>query len=355
MSKKSRLIFDDPSHVFVIAEAGSNWKSGTCKEDLERAHQLIKVAAKAGANAVKFQTYRPETIYVKDAGKSRYLSKHGINVNINKIFEHLSMPYEMISELAKYCKKEGIMFMSTPFSVRDAKEVDPYVIIHKVASFEINHVRLLEFLARTKKPVLISTGASTYDEIDFAVNLMKKNNNSKLALMQCTSKYPAPIEALNLSVIPKMRERYHLPVGLSDHSMNPLIAPLVAVGLGATVIEKHFTLDRNLPGPDHPFALIPDELKLMIESIRKAESSRGSGIKEILKEEFELRKFATRSVQAIKDISKGDKLREGHNIDVLRPGNRSRGADARFLTYFEGKKSKKNFKTGNGIALKDCY
>ena len=105
MSRKSRLIFDDPSHVFVIAEAGSNWKSGTYKNDLKQAYQLIKAAAKAGADAVKFQTYRPETIYVKDAGKSRYLSKHGINQNINKIFEHLSIPYEMISELSRYCKR----------------------------------------------------------------------------------------------------------------------------------------------------------------------------------------------------------------------------------------------------------
>ncbi|MEO9276656.1 MAG: N-acetylneuraminate synthase family protein [Nitrososphaera sp.] len=345
-----RLIkLDDPNHVFVIAEAGSNWKCGTFEEDLEQAKKLIRVAAKAGADAVKFQTYKPETIYVEDAGKSNYLSEHGIHESINDIFEHLSMPYEMIPELAKFCRQENIMFMSTPFSIQDAKEVDPFVQIHKVASFEINHVRLIEYLASTKKPLLISTGASTFDEVDFAVNLVNQNTDSSLALLQCTSKYPAPIESLNLSVIPKIKERYGVPVGLSDHSMEPMIASILAVGLGATIIEKHFTLDRNLPGPDHPFALNPSELELMIKSIRYAEKAKGSGKKEILKEELELRRFATRSIQAIRNISKGEILKEGENFEVLRPGNRVRGTEARFLTSINGKKSKKDVRKGDGI------
>jgi N,N'-diacetyllegionaminate synthase len=343
------LKFNDPYHIFIIAEAGSNWKCGTYEEDLNRAKELIKVAAKAGANAVKFQTYKPETTYVTDGGKSNYLSEHGINENINEIFEHLSMPYEMIPELAKYSEQENILFMSTPFSIQDAKEVDPYVQIHKVASFEINHIRLIEFLAETKKPLLISTGASTYDEIDFAVNLVRKKRNNDLAVMQCTSKYPCPIEALNLSVIPQMKSRYNLPVGLSDHSIEPIVAPLLAIGLGATIIEKHFTLDRNLPGPDHPFALTPNELELMIRSIRSAEKAKGSGKKEILKEELELRRFATRSIQAIRDISKGEILQEGINFEVLRPGNRVRGIEPRFLETINGKKAMKDIKKGDGI------
>lgn len=336
-------------HVFIIAEAGSNWKCGSYEEDLQRAKELIKVAAKAGADAVKFQTYKPETIYASDAGQSNYLLERGINQNINEIFEHLSMPYEMIPELADLCKKEKVIFMSTPFSVQDAKAVDPFVDIHKVASFEINHLRLLEFLADTGKPILISTGASCYEEIDFAVNRVKNKGNREIALMQCTSKYPCPLEALNLSVIPKMKSRYDLPVGLSDHSMDPLLAPLLAIGLGACIIEKHFTLDRKLPGPDHPFALIPDELELMIKSIRLDELAMGSGKKEVLKEEFELRRFATRSIQAIRDISKGEILKEGVNFEVLRPGNRVRGLEARFLELVEGKRTTYDVKIGDGI------
>jgi len=239
--------------------------------------------------------------------------------------------------------------MSTPFSITDAKEVDPYVEIHKIASFEINHVRLLEYLAKCGKPILVSTGASTYEEIDFAVNLLKKNSNTQIGLFQCTSKYPAPIESLNLSVIPQMKSRYNLPIGLSDHSMEPVIAPLCAIGLGATFIEKHFTLDRNLPGPDHPFALIPDELKLMINAIRQADKTKGKGEKIILDEEKELYKVGKRAIQAIKEIKKGDILSEGVNFDILRPGKRTRGLDPKFLFEVEGKKAKRDFVLGDGI------
>lgn len=341
--------FDDLHRVFIIAEAGSNWKCGTFDEDLIRAKQLIDVAAQSGADAIKFQTYRPETLYVRNAGQSDYLTEYGIDQNINEIFENLSMPYEMIPKLADYAKKQKIIFMSTPFSVNDAKEVDPFVSIHKIASFEINHIRLLEFLAKTNKPLIISTGASTYEEIDFAVNLIKNNNNTNIRILQCTSKYPCPISALNLSVLPQIQSRYDIPVGFSDHSIDPVIAPIIAVAYGATVIEKHFTLDRNLPGPDHPFALIPNELKTMVNSIRNAELALGSGNKEILKEELELRKFATRSLQAIKTISNGDVLKEGVNFDVLRPGKRNRGLEARFLESVNGKKSKIDIDSGNGI------
>jgi N-acetylneuraminate synthase len=146
-----------------------------------------------------------------------------------------------------------------------------------------------------------------------------------------------------------MKLRYKLPVGFSDHSINPIIAPIMSLGLGATVIEKHFTLDRSLPGPDHSFALMPKELESMIHLIRESESALGSGIKEILDDEKELRLFATRSIQAITDISKGDVLREGINFEVLRSGNCSRGIEPRFLETVNGKKSLKNIKKDEGI------
>ncbi len=346
---RSDITLDDPNHTFVIAEAGSNWKAGTFDEDLKQAQKLVQVAADCGADAIKFQTYRAETVYASNAGSSNYLSKHGINENINDIFEQLAMPYEMIPELHQSCKMKGIQFMSTPFSVQDAKQIDPYVAMHKVASYEINHVRLLEFLAQTNKPIIVSTGASTYEEIDFTVDLLKKKHKKAIALLQCTAKYPAELDDLNLLVIPQFKAKYNLPVGLSDHSIDPLIGPLLAVGLGATIIEKHFTLDRNLPGPDHSFALIPSELEAMVQAIRKADSAKGTGKKEVLDVETELRKFATRSIQAIKDIKKNDTLREGYNIEVLRPGNRIRGLDARFLSSVDGKKAKNDIKAGDGI------
>ena len=334
--------------TFVIAEAGSNWKCGNYEDDLNQAKKLIQVASNSGADAVKFQTYRSKTTYASKAGSSNYLSKNGITENINKIFDDLSMPYEMIPELASYAKNKNIEFMSSAFSVNDAEKIDPFVSIHKLASFEINHIRLIEFLVKTKKPLIISTGACNYDEIDFVVNLVKKTHND-IALLQCTSKYPCSIESLNLSVIPHMQERYGVTMGFSDHSIDPIIGPIMAIGLGASVIEKHFTLDRNLSGPDHPFALVPHELELMIKSIRKADLVKGNGKKVILDEEIELRQFATRSIQAIKNISQGEILQEGINFDILRPGNNSRGLEARFLNLVNGKKSKKDVKLGNGI------
>jgi N-acetylneuraminate synthase len=345
----SDIKLDDPNHTFVIAEAGSNWKAGTFDEDLKQAQKLIQVAADCGADAVKFQTYRAGTVYVQNAGSSDYLSKHGMNNNINDIFEQLAMPYEMIPKLHQYCENKGIHFMSTPFSVQDAMQLDPYVEIHKVASYEINHTRLLEYLAQTKKPIIVSTGASTYQEIDFTVDLLRKKSDKPIALLQCTAKYPAELDTLNLLVIPQLKTKYNLPVGLSDHSIDPLIGPLLAVGLGATIIEKHFTLDRNLPGPDHPFALVPAELGTMVQAIRKADSAKGNGKKEVLDVEAELRKFATRSIQATRDIKKGETLQEGLNIEVLRPGNRIRGLDARFLSKVNGKKAKSDIKVGDGV------
>jgi N-acetylneuraminate synthase len=333
----------------VIAEAGSNWKCGTFEEDLMQAKKLIKIASNANADAVKFQTFKANSLYAYNAGKSDYLSKNGIDQTVNDMFDYLTMPHEMIPELAKTCKQENILFMSTPFSVEDAKEIEPYVDLHKVASYEINHVRLVEYLAQTGKPMIVSTGASTFTEIDFAVNLIKKNNNSKIALLQCTSKYPAPVESLNLSVIPTIKSRYGVPVGLSDHSVEPLLAPILAVGYGATIIEKHFTVDKNLPGPDHKFALIPSELEMMVHLIRNADKAKGSGNKEILDDEKELKQFATRSLQAIQNIAKGDVLKEGINFAILRPGKQLRGLDARFLHKVEGKKAKQNIQVGQGI------
>lgn len=336
-------------NTFIIAEAGSNWKCGTFKEDLAQAKKLIDVAKNSGADAVKFQTYRSDTVYAPDAGKSEYLDKHDFSDDINKIFDYLSMPYEMIPKIAEYCAQKNIHFMSTPFSVDDAKHIDPYVSIHKVASFEINHIRLLEYLCKTNKPIIISTGASTYEEIDFCIDLIKKTSNSKIALLQCTSCYPAPTKSLNLLSIPSMKRRYKIPIGLSDHSTDPLMAPIMTIALGGTIIEKHFTLSRKLIGPDHIFALEPEELKLMVQTIRQAEQALGNGKKRVLDVEQELRKFAKRSLQATSDIEKGEILKEGHNFDTLRPGKRLRGLDAKFLNEINGKKTKKIVKKGEGI------
>jgi len=277
------------------------------------------------------------------------LTESGVSENIHNILEKFSMPYSMLKSLNDECLKNNILFMSTPFSVSDAKEINQYVSVHKVASYELNHIRLLEFLAKTNKPIILSTGASNYEEIDFAIDLLSKNGANSISLMQCTSKYPAPLESLNLSVIPEMKRKYNLPVGFSDHSLDPILGPILSIGFGATFIEKHFTLDKKLQGPDHFFALDPNELELMVKSIRNAELAKGSGKKIVMNEEHELRQFATRSIQAITDIKRGEILQEGKNLDILRPGNRIRGLDARLLEKVNGKKAVNDIKKGDGI------
>lgn len=340
-------------HVLIIAEAGSNWRLGTYSRDVEMAKTLIDVAAESGADAVKFQTYQADSVYAKGAGSPAYLARRGLTESIEKIFKDHAMPHEMISEISSYCNSSGIQFMSTPFSVSDAEAIDPYVKIHKIASYEMSHVRLLEFVAKTGKPLILSTGAASNKEIEWAVNYFYKVGGKDISLLQNTAKYPAELNLLNLNVIPKMIQQYRIPVGLSDHSRDPIIAPVCAVALGATIIEKHYTLSNKLPGPDHSFAIIPSELNSMVDAIRKAEIALGSNLKVVQKEEQELRRFAGRSIQATKAIKMHEKLVEGINIDILRPGNNSQGLDPKYIFEVHGKKATRNIELGEGITQGD--
>ena len=176
--------------VFVIAEAGSNWRMGSSERDLEMARRLIDVAAEAEADAIKFQTYRANTVYVENAGTSEYLVAGGEERSINDIFEDLEMPYDMISMLAEYARGSGLEFMSTPFSLDDFAAVDPYVSRHKIASYEICHVRLIQAAARAGKPIIMSTGAALPDDIEFGVGTARQAGARDITLLQCTASYP---------------------------------------------------------------------------------------------------------------------------------------------------------------------
>ncbi|MFQ5698244.1 MAG: N-acetylneuraminate synthase family protein [Myxococcota bacterium] len=335
--------------VFVIAEAGSNWRMGTVKRDLQMARALIDVATESGADAVKFQTYRARTVYAPNAGSSHYLAEAGIHDPIHQIFEDLSMPYEMVAELAAYCRKTGIGFMSTAFSTADFAAIDPFVAVHKIASYEISHLRLIECAAGSGKPLILSTGASTEGDIQWAVDHFRARSSAALCLMQCTARYPAPLESLHLRVIPWLRDRFEVIAGLSDHSRSPIIGPVVAVALGARVIEKHFTLHNRLPGPDHGFALSPTDLSEMIRVVRQAELALGSGDKVVLPEEDELARFARRGIQALREISAGEELHEDDNVAILRPGERILGAHPRILPEIEGKVATRTIPAGEGL------
>lgn len=339
--------------VFIVAEAGSNWRMGTPKKDNAMAQTLIDVAAEAGADAVKFQLFRAQTVYVKNAGAFDYLSKAGIKDDITSILADLAMPYEMVHDLSAYCHKVGIEFMSTAFSKVDFATVDPFVTIHKIASYELSHIHLIEAVAASGKPLFMSTGAANEEEIDWAVTTYRKLGGKSLTLLQCTASYPARPESMNLLAIPWLKNRFKVNVGLSDHSRHPTCAPVAAVALGATVIEKHFTLSNSLPGPDHAFAVTPSELKEMVHAIRKAEQMLGAPMKRVHEDEIELRKHARRGIQAIKNITKGDVFHEGGNIDILRPGQQSLGIHPKYLIELEGKPAKRDIPLGRGIQRED--
>jgi sialic acid synthase SpsE/RimJ/RimL family protein N-acetyltransferase len=340
--------------VYVIAEAGSNWRVGTATRDRAMARALIDVAAAAGANAVKFQTYRPETVYVENAGRSDYLADAGIKQDIHEIFADLAMPYEMLADLAGYCLEKNIDFLSTGFSRDDFAAIDPFVLIHKIASYEISHPHLLTLAARSGKPLILSTGASGEEDIAWAVEKFRQAGGRDLCLMQCTADYPAPISSLNLQTLPWLQSRFGVATGLSDHSREPSLGPIVAVGLGARVIEKHFTLDNRLPGPDHSFALLPHELKELVTQVRLAEASLGDGIKRVLPEEQELADFARRGLQATRDIAPGEILREGFNYAVLRPGKQALGIHPRYREQMEGRPAARYIAAGDGLRLSDA-
>lgn len=342
------------SQVFIIAEIGSNWRVGTPKRDLEMAKTLISVAANAGVSAAKFQVFKPETVYVKNAGSADYLCKEGINEEMSELYRDHALPYEMIPELAQFCSNAGVEFMASVFSPADFDAVDPYVKRHKLASYEIGNVPLIDKMAASGKPVILSTGASTEEEIDWVVQYFFEKGLKDLTLMQCTAAYPAPLSTMHLRTISTLKERFRLPVGLSDHSTPATIAPTAAVALGASVIEKHITLCKDLPfGPDEFFALEPEELALMVKAVRDTEAMLGQWVKEVLPEERELEEYAKRGIQATQTIEIGQELSSKKNTGILRPGQQKRGIHPKYLNQLEGKKATRHIPEGDGIQFGD--
>jgi len=260
----------------------------------------------------------------------------------------------MIPKLAEYSRRQGIAFMSTPFSPEDFAAIDPHMAVHKIASYEISHLRLLELAGRSGKPLVLSTWASIESDISWAVDMFHANGGKDICLMQCTAKYPAPITSLNLSTIPWLKKRFGVAAGLSDHSREPALAPVMAVALGARLIEKHYTLDNRLPGPDHSFALIPNELKRLVAEVRLAEQALGDGVKRVLDAEQELAAYARRGLQATRPIKKGEILRENDNFAILRPGQRTLGAHPRHLDRIAGRKARRAIETGEGLKPDDA-
>ena len=326
---------------FIIAEAGVNHNGS-----VELAKKLIDTAKDAGADAVKFQTFKAENIVVKDAEKAEYQKETtGIGESQYEMIKKLELAEEDFRELADYAKEKDIMFLSSPFdkeSVDLLHELD--VPAFKVGSGEITNLPLLRYIAKKGKPIILSTGMSTLGEIEEALDVIRSEGVEDIILLHCVSNYPARIEDVNLRAMETLKQAFKLPVGFSDHTLG-ITAPIAAVALGACVIEKHFTLDRNLPGPDHKASLEPDELKEMVKAIREVEKALGNGIKKPTKEEEKIKKVARRSIVAKVDIPKGAIITE-EMLDVKRPET---GIEPKYLKFIIGKKAKEDIKKDDVI------
>lgn len=301
--------------TFIIAEAGVNHNG-----DIEIAKKMIDAASAAGVDAVKFQTFKAEKIVSKNAPKAEYQIENTNNVETHyQMLKKLEIDKKAHLELIEYCTKKNIMFLSTPFDIESIKMlVELGVNIIKIPSGEITNFPYLREVARQKKKVILSTGMSTMQEVKEAVQILKQNGAEDITVLHCNTQYPTPMEDVNLRAMLRMKEKLDLEVGYSDHTQG-IEVPIAAVAIGATVIEKHFTLDKTMEGPDHKASLEPDELIAMVKAIRNIEKALGDGKKEVTESEKDNVSIARKSIVAACKIKKGELFTE-RNLTTKRPG-----------------------------------
>lgn len=317
---------------FIIAEAGVNHNG-----DVALAKKLIDAAVEAGADAVKFQTFKAEKIVTSTAEKADYQKNTtGAGESQYEMLKKLELSETDFRDLSNYAKEAGIIFLSTPFDEESADLLDQIgVPAFKIPSGEITNFPLLKKIAQKSKPIILSTGMATLGEVEEALNYLKKHGAEEITLLHCTTSYPAPVESVNLRAMETLRCAFQVPVGYSDHTEGITI-PIAAAAMGACVIEKHFTLDRTLPGPDHRASLEPPELAAMVKAVRDVELAHGDGIKGPTEEEEAIKKVARRSIVAKRDIHMGDVLTEG-DLAIKRPGI---GIEPRYLDLILQMKAK---------------
>ena len=337
---KTKNYFDN-SNVFIVAELSANHNGS-----LNIAIETIKAAAKIGVDAVKLQTYTADTMTINSTKEDFIIKNKSIwdGQNFYNLYKKAYTPWEWHEKLFRVANEEGIICFSTPFdksSVDFLEELDNP--IYKIASFEINDIPLIEYVASKGKPVILSAGIAEKEEIKLAIETIRNIGNNDISLLKCTSSYPAPIHESNLIMIEKYKNEFKVTPGLSDHSPG-IIAPVVATILGAKIIEKHIILDKSIGGPDAPFSLDINQFSEMIKSIRDAESAVGEVSYDLTEKQISGRVFS-RSLYVVKDIKKGEFFSQ-NNIKSIRPGL---GLHPKFLKNFLGKKAKENIKAGERL------
>ena len=335
------------SKINIIAEIGVNHNGS-----VDNAIKLIKAAKKCGANTVKFQTFFADQMVKKNTKKVIYQKKStSKKLSHYQMIKNLELSKKNFKKIIAFCKKIKIKFLSTPYDLKSVELLEKLNIKeYKVASTDLVDMILHERLIRTKKPIILSTGASNLSEIKNTVNFYKKKKYKKLSLLHCVSNYPCSKKSLNLNVIKTLKKTFKLPIGFSDHSEGPAAAQL-AVALGATIIEKHFTLNNKSTGPDHKASDNPKNFLNYVTHLRNAEIIIGSGVKRIQKEEKNIRKISRKSITLKKDVLKNQILRM-KDIIMKRPGI---GLIGQELKKVIGKKFKKNLKKDYQIKYKDMY
>lgn len=303
-------------HTFIIAEAGDNHNGS-----FDLALKLVDKAVEAGADCVKFQTFVTENVISKFAEKAEYQKENtGAEESQFDMVKKLELSFEQFRKIQKYCQQKGIMFLSTPFDLDSIDFLQEIGIpFWKIPSGEITNLPYLEKIAHTGKDIIMSTGMCTMQEIEEGLRILRKNGAGKITLLHCNTEYPTPYNDVNLRAMQTLRDRFQVPVGYSDHTKG-IEVPIAAVACGASVIEKHFTLDHNMEGPDHKASLEPEELNKMVKAIRNIELAMGSKDKFPTESEKKNIEIARKSIVAKRDIKKGEVLSED-NLYIKRPGN----------------------------------
>ena len=326
------------NRVFIIAEAGVNHNG-----KLELAYKLVDAAVEAGADAVKFQTFKPEKVVSKFATKAEYQKETtGLVETQLEMIKKLDLGYDAFVELKKYCDKKGIVFLSSPFDLDSIEFLDQLGLdIFKIPSGEITNLPYLRKIGSLNKQVIMSTGMADLKEVKEALDVLIScgTNKEGITVLHCNTEYPTPFDDVNLKAMLTIRDELGVKVGYSDHTSG-IEVPVAAVTLGAEVIEKHFTLDKNMEGPDHRASLDLDELKAMVSAIRNIEKAMGNGIKRPSPSELKNKPIARKSIVAAKDIRKGETFTE-QNLTVKRPGD---GISPMKWDEIIGQRAKRNYK-----------
>ncbi len=330
------------SAVFIIAELSANHNGS-----LDNAIETIRAAKRAGADCIKLQTYTADTITL-DSDKEDFLIKGTIweGKNLYKLYQEAYTPWEWHEQIFKIAKEEGLICFSSPF---DPTAVDLLESLetpaYKIASFEITDIPLIEYVASKGKPIILSTGIATTEDIELALDACRRMGNNDIALLKCTSSYPAPIEEANMCMVKDLSERYNVISGLSDHTIGSTV-PVVATCFGAKIIEKHFILDRSIGGPDASFSMNEEEFTTMVKAVREAESAIGK-VDYVLTEKQAKGKDFSRSLYVVEDIKEGDLITE-NNVRSIRPGF---GMHPKFLKEVLGKTVNKSINRGSRMQM----